>query len=68
MFDGASNFQLLGRIFKVYYPKFTFMRGVEHTLSLFFNEISKTPIVHQIISSQKMIYNIFGSGIYNKPH
>ena len=44
------------------------MRGVEHTVSLFFNDISKIPIVNQMISAHKMIYNIFGSGIYHKPH
>ena len=32
------------------------------------NDVSKIRIVHQMISSHKMIYNIFGSGIYHKPH
>ena len=44
------------------------MRSVEHTVSLFFNDVSKIPILNQIISAQKMIYNIFGSAIYHKPH
>ena len=44
------------------------MCGVEHTLSLFFNDVSKIPILNQMISSHKMIYNIFGCGIYHKPH
>ena len=44
------------------------MRGIEHTVSLFFNYVSKIPIVNQTISSHNMIYNIFGSGIYHKPH
>ena len=43
------------------------MRGVEHIVSLFFNDVSKIPIVNQIISAHKMIYNTFGSGIYHKP-
>ena len=68
MFDGASNVQLAGRILKVHYPKLTVMRGVEHTVQLFFNDVSKIPIVNQMISAHKMIYNIFGSGIYHKPH
>ena len=68
MFDGASNVQLGGRLLKVQYPKLTVMRGVEHTVSLFFNDVSKTPIVNQMISAHKMIYNNFGSGIYHKPH
>ena len=44
------------------------MRGVEHTVLLFFNDVSKIPIVNQIISAHKMIYDIFGSGIYHKTH
>ena len=68
MFDGASNVQLGGKFLKVHYPKLTVVRGVEHTLSLFFNDVSKIPIVNQMIFAHNMIYNIFGSGIYNKPH
>ena len=55
MFDGASNVQLGGKLLKVHYPKLTVMRGVEHTVSLFFNDVSKIPIVNQMISAQKMI-------------
>ena len=44
------------------------MRGVEHTVSLFFNDVSKIPVVNQIIRAHKAIYNLFGSGIYHKPH
>ena len=68
MFDGASNVQLGGKRFKLHYPKLTVMRGVEHTVLLLFNDVSKIPILNQMISSQKMIYNIFVSGIYYKPH
>ena len=68
MFDGDSNVQLGGKLLKLHYPKLTVMRGIEHTVSLFFNDISKIPILNQIISAHKMIYNIFGSGIYHKPH
>ena len=53
---------------KVHYPKLTVMRGVEHTVSLFFNYVSKITIVNQMISAHKMIYNFFVSGIYHKPH
>ena len=67
MFDGASNVQLGGKMFEVHYPKQKVMRWVEHTVSLFFNDFSKIPIVNQMISAHKMIYNIFGSGIYHKP-
>ena len=68
MFDGASYVQLGGKLLRVHYPKLTVMHGVEHTVSLFFNDVSKIPIVNQMISSHKMIYNIFGSGIYHKLH
>ena len=44
------------------------MHGVEHTVLLFFNDVSKIPILYQMISAHKMIYNIFGSGVYHKPH
>ena len=67
MFDGAPNVQLAGRPLKVHYPKLTVMRGVEHTISLFFYDVSNIPIVNRMISAHKMIYNIFFSGIYHKP-
>ena len=67
MFDVTLNVQLAGRLFKVYYTKLVVMSGVEHTLSSFFNNVSKIPILHQMVSAQKMIYNIFGSGIYHNP-
>ena len=44
------------------------MRGVEHTVSFFFNDVSKIPVVNQMITAHKAIYNLFGSGIYHKPH
>ena len=68
MFNGASNVQLAGELLKTHYPKISVMRGVEHTVSLFSNYVSKIPVVNQIITAHKAIYNLFGSGIYNKPH
>ena len=68
MFYGASNVQLRGKLLKVHFPKLTVMRGVEHALSLLFNDVSKITIVNQMISAHKMIYSNFGSGTYNKPH
>ena len=44
------------------------MHGVEHTVSLFFNDVSKIPVVNQIITAHKAIYKLSGSGIYHKPH
>ena len=44
------------------------MRVVEHTVSLFFNDVSKIPVVNHMIKAHKAIYNLFGSVIYHKPH
>ena len=68
MFDGFLSVQLAGILLKVHYPKLTFMHGVEHTVLLFFNDVFKIHILHQIISSQKVICNTLGSGIYHKPY
>ena len=44
------------------------MCGVEHTISLFFKDVSNIPVAKKIITDNKVIYNFFGSGIYHKPH
>ena len=67
-FDGASNVQLDGELLKIHIPKVSVMRGVEHTVSLFFNDVSKIPVANQMITTHKAIINLFGSGIYHKPH
>ena len=58
MFDGASNVQLAGELLQIRFPKITVMRGVEHTVSLFFNDVSKIPVVNQMIRAHKEIYNL----------
>ena len=68
MLDGDSNFQLSGELLKTHYPKISVMRGVEYTVLLCFNDVSKISVVNQIITAHKAIYNLFGSGIYNEPH
>ena len=68
MFDGASKVQLAGELLKVHYTKVSVMREVEHTVSLFFNDVSKILVVNQMVTAHKVIYNLFGSGIYHKPH
>ena len=67
MFHVASNVQLEVRLLNMHYPKFTVMRRVEHTVALIFSDVSKIPIVNQMISVHKMIYNILCYGIYHKP-
>ena len=55
MFYGASNAQLRGDLLKIYNPKLTVMRGVEHTVSIFFNDVSKIPMVTQTIQDHTTI-------------
>ena len=68
MFDGYSNVQLSSELLNIHYPKVSVMHGVEHTVYLFFNYVSKIPVVDQMVTAHKAIYNLFGSGMYNKPH
>ena len=68
MFDGASNVQLAGELLKIHYPKNSVMRGFEHTVAFFFSDVSKILVFNQMITAHKEIYNLFGSGIYQKPH
>ena len=68
MFDRALNIHPSGDLFKIHHTKVSVMRGVENTESLFFNDASKIPVVNQMITAHKEIYNLFGSGIYYKPH
>jgi hypothetical protein len=44
-FDGGSNFQLAGRIIEAEFPRVTVVHGLEHVLSLVFEDIAKIPIV-----------------------
>ena len=63
MLDGASNVQLVGELWKIHFPNISVVRGVEHTLSLFFNDVSSILVVNQIITAHKEIYKLFSSGI-----
>ena len=63
MFDGASNVQRAGELLKIHHPKILVLRGVEHTVLLFFNDFSKIPFANHMIIGHKAIYNLFGSGI-----
>jgi hypothetical protein len=44
-FDGGSNFQLAGRIIQARFPRVTVVHGLEHVLSLVFEDIAKVPVV-----------------------
>ena len=68
MFDGDSNVHLGGNILKNHYQKLFIMSGFEHTVYRFVNDVSKIPVVNQMIQDHNAIYNLFGSGIYQKPH
>ena len=56
MFDRASNVQLAGELLQIQYPMTTVMRGVEHTISLFSNDVSKIPVVNHMIRAHNEIY------------
>ena len=49
----AWNLQLGGKLLKINYPKLTVMRGVEHTIYLVFNDVSKRTTPNQIITAHK---------------
>ena len=66
MFHGTSNIQLAVELLKIHYKKVSVMRGVEHIVSLFLNDFSKIPVLNQMITDSKGIYNLFGSVIYYK--
>ena len=68
MFDGVSNVQLAGELLKIHYLNISVMIGVEHTVSLFFNDVSKIQVVNQMIRAHNAIFNLFGSCIYHKPN
>ena len=57
MFVGSSYLQIGGDVLRFHYQIFTAMCRVEHTVFLFFNDISEIPIANQIIKSQKTINN-----------
>ena len=68
MFDGPLNVHIDCKLLKIHYPNVSVLCGLEHTVSLFFNDVSKTPVANQIISAHKVIHNLFGSGMCRKPH
>ena len=68
MFDGDLNVQIGGKLLKIRYTNLTVMCGIEQTVPLFFKYDYKILIVNQIILAHKLIYNLFGFGIYHKPH
>ena len=55
MFNGAPNVQLGGKRLKYHYPKLMVMHGIEHTVSLFLNDIFKIPILNQMVTYYKSI-------------
>ena len=61
MLYGASNAQLGSDPMKNNYPNLNLMSGVEHTLSLFFNDISKLPFVNQMIIYHKALLPVVGN-------
>ena len=48
VFFAASKLQLGRELLKYHYPKLTVMRGVEHSVLLFSNDVVKIPIFNQM--------------------
>ena len=46
MFDGALSLHLSGKRLKIHHTKVSVVRGGEHTISLFFNDVSKIRVVN----------------------
>lgn len=67
-FDGGSNFQLAGKIIEAHFPRLTVVHGLEHVLSLVFEDIAKIPVVKQLTLQVRRLYRTFGSGSNHKPH
>ena len=44
------------------------MHGFEHTVSSVFNDVNRIPVVNKMITAHKATFNLFGYGIYQKPH
>ena len=44
-FDGAYNVQKVLQILAASYPSITLFHGAEHILSIFFSDISKSPVI-----------------------
>jgi hypothetical protein len=68
LFDGASNVQKAGRVLEARYPQVSVLHGVEHVVSLFFNDVSRLRFVHFLIVNYRRIYRVFGSGAMHAPY
>ena len=55
MFDKASNIQLGRELGEIHYPKLTVMRGVEQTVYLFLNDVSKIATANKTITYHKEV-------------
>jgi hypothetical protein len=55
-FDGGSNFQLAGRIIQAKFARITVVHGLEHVLSLVFEDISRIPVVRVSVVVSLLLY------------
>jgi len=67
-FDGAYNVQKAGLLLTIPYPGITVLNGIEHCVALFFKDLSKFPVVKDVIYRRNRMYMVFGSGIYHSSH
>ena len=61
------NVKLVGKLLNFHLPILTAMRVFEHTVYLFFKEVTKISIMNQIIIVHSTMYNDFRSFIYHNP-
>ena len=63
MIGGVSNVHIGAELLKTRFTINAVLGGVKHTVSLFFNYVSKFQVLNQIIKAHKAIYNLFDSEI-----
>ena len=61
IFDGASNVQGAGHILGAYYPRTTTIKGGEHVVALFFNDLFAVVKEFRLLKAfNNSLYNLFG--------
>ena len=59
MFERESNVQMGDKLLKLNYPKLAVIHGAKYIVLLFLNDVSRIPIVHQMIADNKAIYKFW---------
>ena len=67
-FDGAASVQKAGKVLQAQFPQIICTHGCKHVISLFFQDIFKTPVLHFFVKLSRKIYSVFGSGAMHSPY